>query len=467
MRLLPKSLFGRLTLVLLIGLTATVLVSAWVQMRDRGQIIYQAIHTDLIQRTVGIVRLMDALQPGERDRLLPLLSTPQTRIGLTPDPMDLPQADVQSTVAAHLVHRQLHERLGEDIEIRVALEGSLMAGPMASMPHRHMMARGGMSGMRSGMHGTHAMASLFFIQIRLDDGNWVWFERQVPQDLFDWPVRLLITLGILLLGVTSLSLIAVRWVVQPLHGLRRAADALGKDIRRPPIPETGPFEVAQTSRAFNIMQRRIKRYVEDRARILAAVSHDLKTPLTRIRLRADLLEDEELGNKIRSDLDDMQAMVDATLDFMQGTESREKTHPLDLMALLESMRDDASEAGDRVRLQGYIAIPYPGKPIALKRCIGNLVQNAVRYGGEAEIDVRDSDEMVTVTISDHGPGIGEEDMEKVFEPFFRLESSRGRHSGGTGLGLGIARNIARAHGGDLVLENRPEGGLIAVLTMPR
>ena len=458
MRLLPKSLFGRLTLVLLTGLTLTVLLSAWVQMRDRGQIIYQAIHTDLIQRTAGIVQLMNALQPAERNRLLPLLSTQQTRIGLTAEPMELPQASARSGVAAELVRVQLHELLGDDTEIRVALEGSVMAGPMASMRHRHMMGDTDSYRMGAMLHGAHAMASLFFIQVRLRDGSWVWFERSVPRDLFDWPMRLLITLGILLLGVTSLSLIAVRWVVQPLHELRRAADALGKDIRRPPIAETGPLEVAETSRAFNIMQRRIQRFVEDRARVLAAVSHDLKTPLTRIRLRADLLEDEELGDKIRSDLDDMQAMVDATLDFMRGTESREETRSLDLMALLESLRDDANEAGERVRLKGHIATPYPGKPLALKRCIGNLIQNAVRYGGAAEIEAGDSEARVTVTVSDSGPGIPEADMEKVFEPFFRLEGSRGRHTGGTGLGLGIARNIARAHGGDLVLSNRPEAG---------
>lgn len=183
MRLLPRSLLGRLTLVLLTGLTVTVLLSAWVQMRDRGQIIYQGIHTDLIQRTVGIVQLMNALQPEERDRLLPLLSTPQTRIGLTEAPMELPQADAQSGVAAELVHLQLHELLGDDSEIRVALEGSVMAGPMASMRHRHMMGRADAHDAASAMHGTHAMARLFFIQVRLRDGSWVWFERQVPRAL--------------------------------------------------------------------------------------------------------------------------------------------------------------------------------------------------------------------------------------------------------------------------------------------
>jgi signal transduction histidine kinase len=227
------------------------------------------------------------------------------------------------------------------------------------------------------------------------------------------------------------------------------------------------LEVVETARAFNTMQRRISRFVEDRARILAAVSHDLKTPLTRIRLRADLLEDEVLGAKIRRDLDDMQRMVDATLDFMRGTESREETRPLDLMALLESLCDDAAEAGQQVVLRGRVVTPYHGRPLALKRCIGNLLDNALRYGGSAEVSVRDSDKGVTLSVADQGPGIPEGAMGKVFEPFFRLEASRARRSGGTGLGLGIARNIARAHGGDLVLKHRPGGGLIAELRLPR
>jgi len=345
MRVLPRSLFGRLTLVLLTGLTVTVLLSAGVQLRDRGQVIYEAIHHDVIERTAGIVQLLDALPPTERSRLLPLLSSAQTRIGLADQPQETPPADTRSA-GAQLVSRQLRERLGPSVGLRVALGGFIMADPMA---HRPMMGMGGT--VAAMMHGMHAMATRFFIQVQLRDGTWVWFERQIPPELFDWPVQLLITLGILLVGVTALSLFAVRWVVKPLRELRCAADALGKDIHRPPLPETGPVEVAETSRAFNTMQRRIARYVEDRARILAAVSHDLKTPLTRIRLRADLLDDEDLGDKIRRDLDDMQAMVDATLDFMRGTESREETRLLDLMALLESMRDDANEAGERVRLR--------------------------------------------------------------------------------------------------------------------
>jgi signal transduction histidine kinase len=460
-RPIPRTLFGRLTLVLLAGLTLTTLLSAWVQIRDRGRAVYEAVYQDVIERTVGIVRLLDALKPPERERLLPLLSSPESRVSLATGPLSMPANDTDST-AARLVELQLRARLGAGAEIRVGLSGFVMSRPM--MPG-HPMA--GMGSQAASMHGVHAMASRFFIQVRLDDGNWVWFERGLSEELFDWPVDMLITLGILLVGVTTLSLVAVRWIVQPLDHLRRAADALGKDIHRPPLPETGPVEVAETARAFNTMQRRIGRFVEDRSRILAAVSHDLKTPITRLRLRADLLDDEELGEKIRRDLDEMQAMVEETLAFMRGTDERERTRPIDLMALLESLIEDAGEAGQRVRLAGAIERPYSGRPLALKRCVGNLLDNALRYGREVEVLAQDSAQSVTLRIQDRGPGIPPDAIERVFEPFLRLEDSRGRDSGGTGLGLGIARNIARAHGGDLVLNNRPEGGLVAELKLPR
>lgn len=460
MHLLPRSLFGRLTLVLLTGLTATVLLSAAVHLRERGRVVYEAIHGDLIERTVGVVQLLDALAPTERQRLLPVLNGAGTRVGLAEAPRELAPSDA-GTAGAELVGDQLRERLGADTKVEVALAGFVMSGPMHGRDAADTTGPG-----RDGV-GRHAMASHFIVQAQLKDGSWVWFERRIPRERFDWPMQMLLTLLILLAGVITLSLVAVRWIVRPLERLREAADALGKDIHRPPLPETGPVEVAETSRAFNTMQRRIARFVEDRARMLAAVSHDLRTPLTRIRLRADLLDDEELGNKIRRDLDDMQTMVEATLDFMRGTASREETRSLDLMALLESLSDDAQESGARVRLRGQVQTPYQGRPVALKRCIGNLLDNAVRYGGEADIEVTDSATAVTVTIADRGPGIPTDSLERVFEPFWRLESSRARDSGGTGLGLGIARNIARAHGGDLLLRNRKEGGLCAELTLPR
>lgn len=466
MRLFPRSLFGRLILVLLTGLILAQLLSALVLLRDRGQVLYRSVQTDVIARTVGIVRLLDSISLPERQRLVPLLGSDDMRVTLARAPVPKAVEDADAGAAARWVQAQILRHLPRQTRVEVSLQGSLMPDTVPAMHRRHMMGRR-MTGPWAYMHGLHAMADVFHIQVELEDGTWVRFERRVPESLFGRPFGLLITLGILLVSVVALSLLAVRWSVGPLRSLRRAAEALGKDIHRKPLAVEGPVEVAETAKAFNTMQQRLKNYVEDRARILAAVSHDLKTPLTRMRLRSDLLEDEELREKIQTDLDDMESMVGATLDFMRGTESKEPSQTLDLMALLESIQGNMSEAGWEVNLTGRIDKPIQGKPLALKRCITNLVDNAVHYGKRAEIAVADEDQHVVISVSDDGPGIPEESLERVFDPFFRLEASRCQHTGGTGLGLGIARNIARAHGGELALENRSHLGLTARLLLPR
>jgi signal transduction histidine kinase len=277
----------------------------------------------------------------------------------------------------------------------------------------------------------------------------------------------LLILTILLISVWVLSALAVRWVTRPLALLAEAAGALGRDLRRPPLAETGPSEVRQAAHAFNTMQTRLLRYIEERSRVLAAVSHDLKTPITRLRVRTELLERPDLQEKFQNDLDDMEAMVQATLDFMRGTEYGEAVVPVDINALLDSLQEETSDAGGAVTLRGRANAPWPGRPLALKRCLTNLINNAVQYGREATVVVEDTPAHLRLVIRDAGPGIPEAELEKVFEPFYRLEGSRSRHTGGTGLGLSIARNIARAHGGELTLRNAPQGGLEAVLNLPR
>lgn len=472
LRLLPASLFGRLTLVLLVGLVAAQLLSATILLRDRGQTLYQSMQRGFVERTAGIVGLLDALEPQERERLLPLFQTPESRVRLAEEPAYTPPSAGAAEAAAERLRRQLGEYLPFDTELRVVLDNDLRFLPRArgrghrmQTEHPHRMDPD--AGPWAYLAGMRTLARGFFIQIRLTDGTWVQFVRAVPDDVFDRPGRLLLTLGILLLSVVVLALLAVRWLVGPLRTLRSAAEALGRDIRRPPIPEDGPLEVGQTARAFNTMQQRLQRFIDDRARLLAAVSHDLKTPLTRMRLRTDLLDDEELRAKLQRDLDDMESMVTATLDFMRGSDSREATQALDLTALLETIQSDAQDAGWTVALIGEVGPPIQARPRALKRCITNLVENAARYGGGAEIGVERVTGAIVILVQDRGPGIPSDRLEQVFDPFFRLEESRARHSGGTGLGLGIARNIARAHGGDLVLRNREGGGLRAELTLPQ
>ena len=186
-----------------------------------------------------------------------------------------------------------------------------------------------------------------------------------------------------------------------------------------------------------------------------------------MRLRAELLEDDDLKVKFVRDLEEMESMVAATLDFMRGVDSQEARQPVDIMALLESIQSDGREMGQPINIQGTISRPYLGAPNALKRCLGNLVDNAIKYGIQADIAVTDSAKCLEIHIRDHGPGIPEAQLERVFEPFFRLEESRSRDTGGTGLGLSIARNIAQAHGGELVLRNIADGGLVALLVLPR
>jgi signal transduction histidine kinase len=256
--------------------------------------------------------------------------------------------------------------------------------------------------------------------------------------------------------------------------LAEAADRLGRDVNSPPLPEAGPREVATAAHAFNTMAERIRRFVSDRTLMLAAISHDLRTPITRMRLRAEFVEDEEIRARMLADLAEMEAMVNASLAFARDDQAAEASVPLDLVALLRTVLDEATDAA-AARGEAPPPVDYAGperltlraRPLALKRAIGNLVQNALLHGGSARVRIEPpSGGTLRLVISDDGPGIPEESLEAVFQPFRRLEGSRNRETGGTGLGLPIARNILRGHGGDVVLANRPGGGLDAIVTLP-
>jgi signal transduction histidine kinase len=273
------------------------------------------------------------------------------------------------------------------------------------------------------------------------------------------------------LAIALITLLAMRWAVRPLQRLAHAADALGRDLSGAPLPESGPREVRQAAHAFNTMQNRLASYLNDRLRILAAVSHDLKSPITRLKLRAEMLADATQREKFLHDLEEMETMIAATLDFLRGESRQESGVLLDINALVSTLCDDMRAMNTVVEVNGEASRPLLARPQALRRCLANLLDNAVRYGkstdGNVRITVEDSAETLNLHIDDTGPGIPDADLEQMFEPFRRGESSRNRATGGTGLGLAIARNLARAHGGDVTLINRPEGGLRATLTLPR
>jgi len=320
-----------------------------------------------------------------------------------------------------------------------------------------MMHKGGMGG----------SGPVFVAQLRLQDGTLATFDARQPQATENWPYRVLLSIALLLAAVIVVSLIAVRWATRPLKTLADAADELGRNINRPPLAESGPAEVVRAAHAFNTMQSRLAGYLRERTQVLAAMSHDLKTPITRLRLRAELLDDVQLREKFERDLREMEAMVSSALDFLRGMDNGESVQPVDVNALLESLQADLRETGGTVDIDGRAAVPYQGRTQALKRCLANLLENAIKYGKTARVVVDDNRERLQISILDQGPGLPPDQIEKVFEPFYRVEASRNRDTGGTGLGLAIAKNVAELHGGSITLHNRGEGGLAAVLTLPR
>ena len=283
----------------------------------------------------------------------------------------------------------------------------------------------------------------------------------------DLPSRFGTHLVITLAAVIAVSLVAVRLVTRPLQHLAEAADACGSDLESPPLAETGPTETRRAAEAFNRMQQRLRLLIAERGRALAAVSHDLRTPLTRMRLRAELVDDEGLRAQINADIDDMQAMVESTLDYLRGLRENEASQSIDMEALLQSLVADEQALGRPVTLTGRVVAPYIGQLSTLKRALANLIDNAVKYGQSALIAIVDGATELRLSVEDRGPGIPEADLVRVVEPYVRLEASRSRETGGVGLGLTIARDAAVLHGGRLLLENLAKGGLRATLVLPR
>jgi len=269
------------------------------------------------------------------------------------------------------------------------------------------------------------------------------------------------------IGIVLVSIVLVRGFTAPLSRLARAADRIGRDMSVPPLSEKGPREVRHAARAFNEMQARIRRLVEDRTQTLAAISHDLKTPITRLRLRAEFVEDQETRAKMTRDLDEMETMIDQALAFLRGDGRDETSKPVDISAMLEAIASDLADMGRPIYVSAVPESVLRCKPLALKRALINLIENALKYGGAARIRLDREPDLVRLTIDDEGPGIPESEREKVFSPFYRREESRNRETGGTGLGLTIARAVVRALGGDITLSDAPQKGLRVEVTLPQ
>lgn len=428
---LPRTLFGRLVLVMTAGLLLAQLLGAVLHLSELRRTVGRTVSHELAQRVAAVYRAVDSQTGAERERLARVLSTPRQQ--LTLEAVAPPDRD--DTAMFPEILDNLTVLLGPGVEVRPV-----------RMP-------------RIGNF-------VFDFYIRLSAGDWLRIQGNAPTEIFAWPWHLLANLGLMLGAVIVLVWFAARTTVKPLTDLARAARDLGEDLRRAPLAEDGPSEVRQAAHAFNAMQLRIRHDIEERERFLAAVSHDLKTPVTRLRLRSELLGDTELRQRFLHDLDDMQDLLGGALDFLQGKAVEEAMQPVDLAAMAESLADDFTAAGGTVTLQESESLRVVARPRALRRAFANLIDNALKYGGRADISLSAANGELLIAIADDGPGLPEGELERVFEPFYRIETSRNRSTGGVGLGLAIVRQIAHSHGGTVSLENRAEGGLRAVLRLP-
>ncbi len=439
MRVWPASIAGRTFLVLLLGLFTAQVVGLTIHAFDRVGLQRAAQGREAMARTWAVWRaVVTAPAPFRAEAL---------------EAVELPEGFSATIDAAPLVRPGARPpgRAGE----RFAEALGRMGGPPRMRPREVLV----------GEAPDGAMAAA----IRLPDGMWLNVVARVPPAQPWSSPTFLAALAVMTAAVAGLSFWAVRRLTAPIRELAAAADRLGRDVGAPPLPERGPREVAQAAAAFNTMQARIRRFVDDRTAMLAAIGHDLRTPITRMRLRAEFVEDEGLRAKMMADLAEMEAMVAATLAFARDDAASEKAVPLDLAALLRTVADEANDVAGQevVTLEAPAHRTVTARPVALKRALSNLIGNAIGYAGGCRVRLAEPDGgVVWIAIEDDGPGIPENELERVFQPFHRVERSRSRETGGAGLGLPIARTILRGHGGDVTLANRRGGGLTATATLP-
>ncbi len=501
--LLPRSLAARTALVLLAGLVVVQTVGLAIHALDRLDLARLDIERETGGEVAGIYRLVANTDPPVRDTVLARSHLPSgfhaslgdvPRFGAlnpAPDPIQrmlrrrletMPMAarlrPARIVIASNAPREGRPLPLGpaqepdgpgqpwRDRPDAVPLPAAAGPGP-AAPPDRFRPPPAGGSGLRSaGSHRSLAIA----MQLP-DDGRWLTVRFVMPRpDPFLSPT-LPAAFLVMTIFAGLLSVWAVRRLTAPLRTLAIAAEKLGRDVNAEPLPENGPTEVATAAIAFNTMASRIRRFVTDRTLLLTAIGHDLRTPITRLKLRSEFIEDEELQAKFLADLDELEAMVSATLAFGRDSADREPMVALDLNALLRTVLDDAVDGRPELADRVGFATPPPAvviqaRSLPLKRALANLVGNAVAYAGGVQVTLRPpADGHVAVLFEDDGPGIPPEELERVFEPFVRLEASRNRETGGTGLGLSIARNILRGQGGDITLSNRLPHGLRACVTL--
>ncbi|KAB8041961.1 ATP-binding protein [Janthinobacterium aquaticum] len=440
------SMTGRVFMVLLLGVVASAALTQWLAVGERQRAIEQYRDFHAVERAEQLVMATDMVPLASRAAYLKVANKGSVRLELRPDTPHTPGKATEFSSA-------LQAKLGDAFRVTA----------LAERPEACVKPREG------GLFAPKPWGGYCEnLDVHMQDGHVLRLlilpPRQQPPftEHNDW-----MTLLPFLISIAILAYLVTRMTMRPLKQLAQAAKDLGNDINHPPLTLSGASEIRQAGAAFNAMQARIRQHIFQRTQMLAAITHDLQTPLTRLRLRLEKVADSDLYDRLVGDLSAMQSMVKEGLDLARSMDSTEAMQALDLDSLLDSVCSDAADAGQNVTLSGQAGMALMGRPIAMRRCLVNLIDNAVKYGQYAHVTVERITGAARIRIRDGGPGIAPDQLAKVFEPFYRIETSRSRESGGTGLGLTIARNIAEQHGATVLLSNHVDGGLEVTLIVPQ
>lgn len=460
---LPRSLAGRTVMVLIAGLVITHVVTVAVFSEHRAESLTRAEEQHISRHIASIADIVLAVPNQWRDRIVQSSDNHSFRVYMTSDergPSLKPQGS-PALALRDLLSRQVLATISEPVSVNIYETGA---------PDQSEAAGTGMRWLQEPLarllYG-HARDQAVLVSIPISEGQRLNFSTVMPlAEAPGWERAVAMT-GSFVIVVLLLSLWAIRKLSAPVDQFAAAATAFAQSLYAPPLPEAGPSEVRKATRAFNDMQRRVRELVENRTQILAAISHDLRTPLTTLRLRAESVMEPQHRAKMLAAVNDMETMLSSTLAFSrEGCDSEERSIA-DIGSLAQSICDDMSDTGHDVACAVSGKALAPCRPLALKRALTNLIDNAVKYGGKAEIQVTASRESVEITIDDQGPGIPAAELERVFSPFYRLDTSRNRNTGGVGLGLATAQLAIDRDGGSIHLQNRAEGGLRVRVLLPR
>ncbi|UIN22925.1 ATP-binding protein [Herbaspirillum frisingense] len=445
------SIGNRIFFLLLAGIVVAVMATTWLSGNERRSTLRELRFQHLADRVEQIVQAVDDIPPPQR----PIVLQAATNFGFEARMVDDMNDAIGPNASTSPLIEMLQSRLGEDRKIAVQRESEC---PPLRADDAHAPRRDTCRVIYVSLHDQ----ALMRLRLHQPGEPPTLRGRGGPGGPFGLQYILLF-----LALIAMLAWLVARMATRPIRQLAQAASRLGSDIDHAPLAETGPTEIRQAAHAFNAMQGRIRRQIQHRTHMLAAITHDLQTPLTRMRLRLEKVTDAELQQKLIDDLGVMHGMVREGLDLARSMDSSEKIQALDIDSLLDSVCADAADAGQDVSLQGSTRAFVMAQPGALRRCLTNLIDNACKYGRQARVSIALEQQKIAIRIRDQGPGIPDAELEAVFEPFYRLETSRSRDTGGTGLGLTIALNIAENHHGQLRLRNLAEGGLEVLLELPQ